>query len=102
MRAAAIHQRCWNHGAREAACRCPECGRSYCRECVTEHEARLLCAACIAALAGRRQARRARRRFVPGLLALAGIVLAWVLFYAAGEGLILVTGRLEQASWQTR
>ena len=42
-----LQQRCWNHEAREAACRCPACGRSYCRECVSEHEGRLLCAACL-------------------------------------------------------
>ena len=32
-----IHQRCSNHPGREAAVRCPECGRFFCRECVTEH-----------------------------------------------------------------
>jgi hypothetical protein len=33
-------------------------------------------------------------------LALAGILFAWLVFYGAGEGLILFTSRLEQASWQ--
>jgi hypothetical protein len=41
------HQRCANHPEREASARCPECGRFYCRECVTEHEDRVLCAACL-------------------------------------------------------
>ena len=40
-------QRCFQHSAREAVARCPECRRFFCRECVTEHDARLLCAACL-------------------------------------------------------
>ena len=41
------HQRCFQHSSREAVARCPECRRFFCRECVTEHEDRLLCAACL-------------------------------------------------------
>lgn len=44
-------QRCVRHPDREAAARCPACGRFFCRECVTEHAGRLLCAACLHALA---------------------------------------------------
>lgn len=39
--------RCWNHAHREAAARCPACGRLYCRECVAEHRGRLLCQGCL-------------------------------------------------------
>ena len=97
MSSLAIQQRCWNHDAREAVCRCPECGRSFCRECVTEHEARLLCASCLNKLAGAHAARRAGlRRLLPAAMALSGILLAWVVFYGAGEALLLVTTRMEQ------
>ena len=102
MSGAAIQQRCWNHEGREAVCRCPECGRSYCRECVTEHEARLLCASCLAAMDTRRRSRRSRGRGLSLLLALGGILLAWVLFYGAGEAMILINARMEQTSWQTK
>ena len=103
MTGSGIHQRCWNHERREAVCRCPECGRSYCRECVTEHEARLLCASCLAALSrGTGERRRGGRRAVTAVLALAGILLAWAFFYSAGEALILFTGRMEQSSWPSR
>ena len=96
--AAGIQQRCWNHETREAVCRCPECGRSFCRECVTEHEARLLCASCLAAAARRRpSARGGLRRLVPACMALAGVLTAWALFYGAGEAVILLAERLEQA-----
>jgi len=94
-----IQNRCWNHQEREAVCRCPECGRSYCRECVTEHESRLLCAACLAALARGGRKRGGGKRALPVLLALGGILLAWMVFYSGGEGLILLMQRLEQASW---
>jgi len=96
----AIHQRCWNHEGREAVCRCPGCGRSFCRECVTEHEARLLCAACLRNLV--RGGKRARRgaRLVPLLMMAAGILLAWILLFGAGETMIWVTGRMEQGAWR--
>jgi uncharacterized paraquat-inducible protein A len=43
-------QRCVNHPQREASARCPECGRFFCRECITEHDDRVLCAFCLARL----------------------------------------------------
>src|ERR1700694_295370 len=97
-----IQQRCWNHEAREAVCRCPECGRSYCRECVTEHEMRLLCAACLSKIERAATSHRAGRRLVPAGLALAGVIVAWLFFYGAGEALILITSRMEQTSWQSK
>lgn len=98
-----IQQRCWNHEAREAVCRCPECGRSFCRECVTEHEARLLCASCLNALARTRRSRRGgMRRVLPAAMALAGILVAWIVFYGAGEALLLITTRMEQTAGEPR
>ena len=35
---------------------------------------------------------------LPAVMALAGILLAWVVFYGAGEALILFTGRLQQSA----
>lgn len=101
MNGATLQSRCWNHGAREAVCRCPECGHSFCRECVTEHGARLLCAPCLAAQTRITAAPR-RHRAASFWLALAGLLLAWLLFYGTGEASILITGRMEQTSWQNR
>ena len=99
----AIQQRCWNHEGREAVCRCPECGRSYCRECVTEHESRLVCAACLRTIA---RGRPKRRRSLGGLgqmgMALAGLLLAWVILFGAGEVLMTFSARLEQTAWPNR
>jgi hypothetical protein len=103
MNALALQQRCWNHEAREAVCRCPQCGRSFCRECVTEHETRLLCAACLRNLVQAGAARRSRRRrMVAAAMTLAGVILAWAVFFAAGESLITLTERSERMAWQDR
>lgn len=76
-------QRCANHLSREAVVRCPGCRGFYCRECVTEHRGRMICAACSA----REQAAAAgRARTIPWALASAGgFLIAWVIFYYLGE-----------------
>jgi hypothetical protein len=103
MSGVAIQQRCWNHDAREAVCRCPECGRSFCRECVTEHEARLLCAHCLITVVRPAAVQAGRmRRMLPAAMALAGILLAWVVFYSAGEAFLLITTRMEQTATEPR
>jgi hypothetical protein len=100
MNGIGLQQRCWNHDAREAVCRCPACGRPYCRECVSEHEARLLCAACLSAQVRPRQA-GGRRRIRAAALTLAGILTAWVLFYGAARAVLLVGSRsAEEAASQ--
>jgi hypothetical protein len=93
MTTAALHQRCWNHEGREAVCRCPECGRSFCRECVTEHHGRLLCAACLARLARPAETRTQGRNLLAAVMLFGGVLLAWLLFFGAGEGILAVAGR---------
>ena len=103
MSGLAIQQRCWNHDAREAMCRCPQCGRSFCRECVTEHESRLLCASCLRIAAQAAAARRGKlRRLAAVGMTVAGVLLAWAIFFAAGESLIAITESSERVSWQPR
>ena len=99
---AAMQQRCWNHDAREAVCRCPECGRSFCRECVAEHEQRLLCASCLKSSVRLEPARAGKRRAARAAWALAGILLAWLILFCAGEAVLAYTGRLEQTAWLRR
>ena len=103
MTGPALEQRCWNHEEREASCRCPGCLRSFCRECVTEHQSRLLCAACLKARAREEQSRRGLlRRFAPAGLALAGFVLAWFVFYGVGEAFLESAAHLERSAWQSQ
>jgi hypothetical protein len=84
-------QRCFNHAAREAAARCPQCARCYCRECITEHEDRVLCAVCLKQLAepGAR-ARRRLGRSVQLAQSIAGLIVAWMFFYLLGRCLLLI------------
>ena len=97
-----LEQRCRNHEDREAVCRCPRCGRSFCRECVTEHQSRLLCAACLRSVAHQSRSRsRIFRRLLPAAMALAGFALAWFVFYGAGVALLESTAHLEQSIWQS-
>jgi hypothetical protein len=79
-----LDQRCVNHSLREAAVQCPSCKRFFCRECVTEHAGRMICVGCVAALsrAGDKTARTARARWT--VLALAGVLIAWLVFYYLG------------------
>ncbi len=82
-------QRCFNHKQREAAARCPECGRFFCRECITEHEDRVLCTTCLENLPVRHTARTFRFRAISGLfLFFLGFTLLWIVFYYAGQGLL--------------
>ena len=82
----ATHQSCWNHESREAVCKCLNCNRSYCRECVTEHEGRLLCASCLnAALARRSSGAGVLRKLAPAILIAAGLLIAWLAFWGFGE-----------------
>jgi hypothetical protein len=99
-----IHQRCFNHAAREAAARCPECGRFYCRECITEHGEKVICAACLRKLA---QPRFTQRRGFVGLLRAAqvavGLITLWLFFYLAGLGLLSIPSDFHEGSiWQGR
>ena len=87
----AIYQRCFYHESREAACRCPICRRYFCRECVTEHDDRLLCVECLKTIVAGQAARRSGvRRALRGLLPVAGILMAWLFFYFIGRTLLLI------------
>jgi len=83
--------RCFNHGQREAVARCPACRRHYCRECVTEHDHRLLCASCIAAAGEKKtKPRRFTLPLAPLVQLAVAIVVYWVAFLCLGAGLLMV------------
>jgi len=82
-------KRCDNHANREAAARCPQCGRFFCRECVTEHAGRVICADCLATMVSQSDS----RRWLAGgvaiyLAALAGTLVAWMAYYYIGRILL--------------
>ncbi len=97
-------QRCAQHAEREAVARCPECRRFFCRECITEHAGRVLCAHCLQKL-GRRPLLK-RPGFVGAgrvLQVALGVFLAWLFFYLVGEALLgLPTAFHEGTLWQAK
>ena len=95
-------QRCFNHAQREAVARCPRCGHCFCRECITEHDDKVICAACLRTLA---QARPLRHKASAGVARLSqcllGLVAAWFFFYLVGEALLaLPTSFHEKTLWK--
>lgn len=99
-------QFCFNHPVREAVGRCPECGRTYCRECITDHDGRILCAACIQQLAGSREEKKGqlvrwlRVGVIPARVAF-GLFVAWVFFYSIGRMLVAIPSEFHSgAVWE--
>ena len=84
MSTALARQRCWTHAQREAVSRCPECRRFYCRECVTEHDGRLLCVRCLSSRPVAGAGREGTRWALWMLAALLGLMAAFVHFYTVG------------------
>jgi hypothetical protein len=92
-----LDQRCLNHSLREAVAQCPSCKRFFCRECVTEHEGRMICVNCVHVLArdDAKTARTVRARWTAA--ALAGILIAWLVFYYLGLTLSRIPSKFHGA-----
>ncbi|MBF0530347.1 MAG: rhomboid family protein [Deltaproteobacteria bacterium] len=83
--------RCFHHPSREAAARCLECHRNFCRECVTEHEGRLLCATCLdKRLKPKRERSRRWGAAIRIIHLLLGLWLAGTFFYYTGQALMQI------------
>jgi hypothetical protein len=84
-------RRCVRHPTREAAARCPGCREFFCRECVVEHDGKLLCTTCLARASARGERRRERlARVRRAASTLAGGLMLWLLLYWLGALLLKV------------
>jgi hypothetical protein len=84
-------QHCLNHPAREAAAQCPQCRKFFCRECITEHDDRILCAVCLRKLTQTTGPRRHPWRALGRAgLGLGGWLTAVFFFYWVGQTLLLI------------
>jgi hypothetical protein len=92
-----IDQRCANHALREAAVQCPSCKRYFCRECVTEHQGRMMCVSCVTVLSrgGSKTARTAAT--IWSITAIIGILIAWLMFYYLGQTLAKIPAEFHGA-----
>ncbi len=97
-----LNQRCVLHHEREAVARCPECTRFYCRECISEHEDRVLCARCLAKRVSVAPPKHSRfRHVVRSFAALVGLLVAWWFFDLIGRGLMLLPADVHEGTvWE--
>lgn len=96
-------QRCHNHADREAAAKCMECGDFFCRECVSEHHHRVICASCLLKLSVRKSGSSARFAATGrAALFLVAFLLIWVFFFTMGRALLAIpTSFHEGAVWES-
>lgn len=102
--AALLAQRCLHHPPREAVARCLECTQFFCRECITEHDDRVICSSCLRKLTARPDAQR--RSFAPiARIAalLSGAIVAWVFFFVIGRLVVNVPTDFHEATlWREK
>jgi len=101
------HQRCYHHQFREAVARCPECGLFFCRECITEHADKVLCASCLDKTLGPDGERLNRFQWLFRLgHFFLGFMILYILFYYLAQTLLAFPssfheGTLWQSGWWT-
>lgn len=84
-----VQQKCLNHTEREAAARCPSCRRFYCRECIVDHEGRVICSSCLKKLTASEGETSSRLSWIRDLLLFVGSVgILWFTFYGIGRVLM--------------
>ncbi len=91
-----LDQRCSNHSLREAAVQCPSCKRFFCRECVTEHQGRMICVNCVTVLEPATPSTRLKPVWT--LTAAAGLLIAWLVFYYLGQSLAKIPSEFHASS----
>jgi hypothetical protein len=82
-------QRCLLHWQREAVAICPSCKRYFCRECVTEHEGRMICSSCLRKIVAPLEQQRHPFQILFRVVQLAlGLFTVWLFFYCLGQILL--------------
>ncbi|GEM_PF-297531 len=92
-------QKCLNHGDREAVARCPKCRSHFCRECVSEHAGRILCAQCLAKAAATEGVSSGWKRVWIPMGAVLGLCVAWLCFLSLGKLLLLIPASFHDGAW---
>ncbi len=91
-------QRCFHHPQREASARCPECSRYYCRECITEHDDRVVCASCLAKITLKKETSVRHWALVPRLmLALVAVLVVYAVIVLVGNALLSMPSAFHDA-----
>jgi hypothetical protein len=92
-------RRCFNHVAREAVACCPECQRFFCRECISEHQGRVVCAGCLDALTATVAVKSSwgGGLFCLGMV-LTGLFTGWIWFYYLGSFLLFLPSSFHEGT----
>ncbi len=95
-------KRCSLHSQREAVAQCLECQNYFCRECVTEHDDRVLCSGCLDRVAEERFTRKKGFRFIRGTVSFfTGLIIVWFFFYMVGSTLLKLPASFHEGTlWQ--
>ena len=99
-----LHQQhCLNHELREAVARCPQCAQFYCRECITEHDDQIICAACLRRSFQPATAdRRSLATLTHGAALAVSLFAGWLAFYWIGRVLLSIPSSFHDGTlWQT-
>lgn len=92
-------RRCQRHAAREAVALCPECRGYFCRECVSEHDGKILCGHCLAAsIPQTRNRRKIFGRLFDLVLGAAGLVTLWLCLYYFGDMLLAIPSSFHEGT----
>ena len=95
-----VHKRCKNHPSREAAVCCPQCAQFFCRECVTEHDDRFLCSACLKKLSpGQLPVHFSLKPLIVLIQWTLGCYLLWVSFYYTGKLLLMIPSTFHEGTF---
>ncbi len=89
---------------REAVACCTECRQFYCRECITEHEDRAICASCLRKMAAETTPRRWRLGWAfTALPCVFGFIVLWFFFYFCGQALLSIPSSFHEGTlWTDR
>jgi len=91
-------QRCYHHPQREASARCPECKHYYCRECITEHDDRVVCASCLAKLTRKKEKRAESWALIPRLaLVVVAFIFVFLVVFFVGDALLAIPSKFHEA-----
>ena len=91
-------ERCFNHNLREAVARCRDCGRFFCRECISEYDDRMVCAYCLKKAVSGPKRRRPLRGFVRIFQIALGVMILWTSFYLLGKILLAIPSSFHEAA----
>ena len=97
-----LDQRCFQHDGREAVAQCPSCKLFFCRECVTEHDGRMICVTCVNALTRDTDQSERAAKALWTVTALLGLLIAWLVFYYLGLALARIPSKFHSATNNAR